>query len=159
MLALIAAVGFVGLQLCAGCSSIVDRPEELRAVRREIVQCNDDLNNSVQILTYCARITTDSSLANRCLDGVLEIVGQPIPEERVYATSLSIDDCESVVANAASVLSYREKLYRKEQSAEIWLNRDFHKLAREATTFRGLKLFSALSVGAILLIFVWRRLI
>jgi hypothetical protein len=46
----------------------IDRPERLRAIRREIGQCNDDLNSAGQSLSYCARMTNDSNLANRALD-------------------------------------------------------------------------------------------
>ncbi|MDR2030421.1 MAG: hypothetical protein LBP65_03080 [Puniceicoccales bacterium] len=135
----------------------MDRPEELRSIRREIGQCSDDLNNAVQILTYCARMTPDANLANSALDGVLKIIGEPSPEERVYAVSLDVAGCTDILTNAESTISLRDKLLRREQSAEISLSRDYHKFARSASLFFTIKFLSISAIGVFLLCVLLQR--
>ena len=154
--AVLVALTFFCLTLC-GCTSVVDRPEQLRALRREIGQCDDDLNNSVQILSYCARMTPDSNLANRALDGVLKIIGEPSPEEKVYAASLDIPGCDAVLASATDSRAYRAKLLARESSAEIALSRDYHAYARRAGIFSTVKFLSFSAIGLFALFAILRH--
>jgi glycerol-3-phosphate dehydrogenase len=96
-------------------------------------------------------MTPDASLANHALDGVLQIIGEPSPEEKVYAASLDILGCDAVTANATDTKAYRAKLLASESSAETALARDYHSYARSAGLLRTIKWF-AFSAGAILII-------
>jgi hypothetical protein len=141
--------------LCSGCQTI-DRPEQLRAVRREIAQCNDDLNNFLQIPSYCARSSENRELSNKAIDGIIAIVGEPNSEEKAYALTLDLTSVTDVISNAISTIQYREKLFAKEKTAESALTTDFHRYARQANTFRKIKWMS-FSAIAILATFVILR--
>ncbi|MDR3117607.1 MAG: hypothetical protein LBT98_03485 [Puniceicoccales bacterium] len=151
------ALGILSSLLICGCGTI-DRPEQLRAIRREIGQCNDDLNNAVQVLSYCARMTNDSNLANRALDGVLEIIGEPSPEEKIFAASLDSAGCEFLTANARGTISHRDKLLRQEHSAESALSADFHRYARQASTFRAVKWLSISTITIFVALAIARKI-
>jgi hypothetical protein len=131
---------------CSGCKTI-DRPEQLRAVRREIAQCNDDLNNFVQVLSYCARSSENKELSNRAIDGILTIVGEPSCEEKAYALTLDLRSITDVINNATNTIKYRERLFAKEKAAESALTTDFHRYARQASTFRTVKWLSLSAIG------------
>jgi hypothetical protein len=102
-------------------------------------------------------MTPDANLANHALDGVLQIIGEPSPEEKVYAASLDIPGCDAVTVNAADTRVYRAKLLARESSAEITLSRDYHKFARSVNTFRTIKWLSFSAIGLFALFAILRR--
>jgi hypothetical protein len=96
-------------------------------------------------------MTPNADLANLSLDGVLKIIGEPSPEERVFAVSLDAPGIGDVTAGAETTISHRDKLLRSESAAESALARDFHRHARSSATLSLIKwlAFSAIAILAI----------
>jgi hypothetical protein len=98
-------------------------------------------------------MTPDADLANCALDGVLKIIGEPSPEEKIYAISLENDGVGGVITNASGTIKYKNKLLTNERKAESALASDFHSYAAQAST---LKFITAIAISAVIALVIAR---
>lgn len=143
-------LGF-SILLGSGCRTHADHPAELRSVRLEIEQIQGYLLDTAQVLTYCARMTPDSDLANMALSGVLGIIGEPDPSEKVFAVNLTADDCSDMIIIADSKIAQLDKLKSKYVSIEEKLSKSYSHFAASHSTLHTLKWIGGIGLLVLIL--------
>lgn len=143
----------------SGCRTINDSTAEMRQLRSEMDRVRSSLMDDAQVLAYCARMTPDADLANMALNGVLAIIGQPDPQEKVYAVSLTHDDCADLVMMAENKVRELEMLQKRYDCLQERVFGDYSVLLRSHQRYGILKWIAGIALVVFLVgggMRIWR---